>query len=96
MCPCLKQPQFVVGEAATSFQDVHGMFFSDFHTQCLHKNKIQKQISAAPVPNFYQTATGSTGIFLLRLGDRPQLLTQPIKTASPVMTVQIAVFCDRV
>ena len=27
MCPCLKEPRFVVVEAATSFQDVHAMFF---------------------------------------------------------------------
>ena len=67
MCPCLKQPRFVVVEAATSFQDVHAMFFIDFHTESLHKNKIQKKFPPPPVPNFYQTATGSTGIFSLRL-----------------------------
>ena len=74
MCPCLKQPQFVVGEVATSFQDVHTVFFSDFHTQCLQKIK-QKNFPpppVSPVPNFCQTATGSTGIFLYALTTKPR------------------------
>ena len=48
MCPCLKQPQFVVGEAATSFQDVHAMFFRRVpHAMSSHKNKILKNFSHA-------------------------------------------------
>ena len=66
--PCLKQPRFAVGEAATSFQDVHAVFQRVPHAMSSHKNKIDLQKnSAAPVPNFYRTATGRTGIFLLRL-----------------------------
>jgi len=33
MCPCLKEPRFVIVEAATSFQDVHAMFFKQTELQ---------------------------------------------------------------
>ena len=63
MCQCLKQPRFVVVEAATSFPDVHAVFQRVPRALSSHKNKIQKKIPPIPVPNFYQTTTGITGFF---------------------------------
>jgi len=40
------------------------LFFNEFHAQSLHiKIKYKKNFPPPPVPNFYQTATGSTEIF---------------------------------
>ena len=38
MCPCLKELRFVVVEVATSFQDVHAMFFKQTELQSAHVN----------------------------------------------------------
>jgi len=42
-CPCLKvkELRFVVGEVATSFQDVHAMFLASSNGISSHKNKIK-------------------------------------------------------